>query len=327
MLTEKDKPPRPPDPGSAHGASRDVTEHAICYFEGRFVPLSEAKVSIMTHAFMYGTAVFEGIRAYWNDEQGAALRAQGARARRADPELLQGHADGRHPVRRRVDRPDPRSGRGATTSARTSTSGRRSTRARRRSASSSTASSTSSTSWRCRSATTSTRQRGSRSAPCPGARIGRHVASRPARKIVGSYVNPAFAKTEAMLNGYDEALVLTGERPCVGGLGREPLHRPRRRPDHAAGQRRHPRGHHARRDHGDRARISGSPGGRAIDRPDGALHRRRGLHLRHRRPALAGDRGRPSEGRQRRRSGRSRGSSRTATSTSSGAGSPSTATG
>ena len=28
-------------------------------------------------------------------------------------------------------------------------------------------------------------------------------------KIVGSYVNPAFSKTEAMLNGYDEAIVLT----------------------------------------------------------------------------------------------------------------------
>jgi branched-chain amino acid aminotransferase len=24
----------------------------------------------MTHAFMYGTATFEGIRAYWNEEQG-----------------------------------------------------------------------------------------------------------------------------------------------------------------------------------------------------------------------------------------------------------------
>ena len=28
----------------------------ITYFEGQFVPLREAKVSIMTHAFMYGTA-------------------------------------------------------------------------------------------------------------------------------------------------------------------------------------------------------------------------------------------------------------------------------
>jgi branched-chain amino acid aminotransferase len=41
------------------------------FFEGRIVPLEEAKVSIMTHAFNYGTGCFEGIRAYWNeaDEQ------------------------------------------------------------------------------------------------------------------------------------------------------------------------------------------------------------------------------------------------------------------
>ena len=43
---------------------------SICYFEGDYVPLRDAKVSIMTHAFMYGTAVFEGIRAYWNADQG-----------------------------------------------------------------------------------------------------------------------------------------------------------------------------------------------------------------------------------------------------------------
>ena len=41
----------------------------ISYFEGQYVPLRDAKVSIMTHAFMYGTATFEGIRAYWNPEQ------------------------------------------------------------------------------------------------------------------------------------------------------------------------------------------------------------------------------------------------------------------
>jgi branched-chain amino acid aminotransferase len=45
-------------------------EELIAYFEGDYVPLGEAKVSIMTHAFMYGTATFEGIRAYWNEEQG-----------------------------------------------------------------------------------------------------------------------------------------------------------------------------------------------------------------------------------------------------------------
>jgi branched-chain amino acid aminotransferase len=36
--------------------------------------------------------------------------------------------------------------------------------------------------------------------------------SMPSRsKITGSYVNPAFSKTEAMLNGFDEAIVLTAE--------------------------------------------------------------------------------------------------------------------
>lgn len=36
------------------------------FFEGKFVPLEDARLSIMTHAFLYGTAVFEGIRAYYN---------------------------------------------------------------------------------------------------------------------------------------------------------------------------------------------------------------------------------------------------------------------
>lgn len=40
------------------------------YFQGRIVPLSEAKIGVMTHAFNYGTAVFEGIRGNWNaDDQ------------------------------------------------------------------------------------------------------------------------------------------------------------------------------------------------------------------------------------------------------------------
>ncbi len=39
------------------------------YFEGDFVPLDEAKINIMTNSFHYGTAVFEGLRAYWNPEE------------------------------------------------------------------------------------------------------------------------------------------------------------------------------------------------------------------------------------------------------------------
>lgn len=38
------------------------------YFNGEIIPLAEAKISILTHAFNYGTACFEGIRGYWNAE-------------------------------------------------------------------------------------------------------------------------------------------------------------------------------------------------------------------------------------------------------------------
>lgn len=39
------------------------------YFQGEIVPLEDAKIGVMTHAFNYGTAVFEGIRGNWNEEQ------------------------------------------------------------------------------------------------------------------------------------------------------------------------------------------------------------------------------------------------------------------
>lgn len=39
------------------------------YFRGKIVPYSEAKVGVATHALNYGTAVFGGIRAYWNGEK------------------------------------------------------------------------------------------------------------------------------------------------------------------------------------------------------------------------------------------------------------------
>ncbi|MBI2776737.1 MAG: branched-chain amino acid transaminase [Chloroflexi bacterium] len=63
MLTEK-------APGQATPPAAPALDDLICYFEGQYVPMRDAKVSIMTHAFMYGTAVFEGIRAYWNEEKG-----------------------------------------------------------------------------------------------------------------------------------------------------------------------------------------------------------------------------------------------------------------
>ncbi len=42
---------------------------SYAYFHKQFVPLSEAKIGIMTHCLHYGTAIFEGIRGNWNSEQ------------------------------------------------------------------------------------------------------------------------------------------------------------------------------------------------------------------------------------------------------------------
>lgn len=40
----------------------------IAYFQGKYVPEDQANVNIKTHAFLYGSSVFEGIRGYWNPE-------------------------------------------------------------------------------------------------------------------------------------------------------------------------------------------------------------------------------------------------------------------
>jgi branched-chain amino acid aminotransferase len=63
---------------AASAASKPDQNSLVCYFQGDYVRLGDAKVSIMTHAFLYGTAVFEGIRAYWNadEKQLYALRVK-----------------------------------------------------------------------------------------------------------------------------------------------------------------------------------------------------------------------------------------------------------
>jgi len=39
------------------------------FFQGKIVPYSDAKVGVGTHALNYGTAVFGGLRGYWNDDK------------------------------------------------------------------------------------------------------------------------------------------------------------------------------------------------------------------------------------------------------------------
>jgi branched-chain amino acid aminotransferase len=43
---------------------RDPSETMIIYYDGKYVPDDQAKVSVFDHGFLYGDGVFEGIRAY-----------------------------------------------------------------------------------------------------------------------------------------------------------------------------------------------------------------------------------------------------------------------
>jgi branched-chain amino acid aminotransferase len=59
-----------------HRPGGDGTELEIggwAYFDGQLTPFSEARISIATHAFNYGTAVFEGVRAYRQHDGGTAI--------------------------------------------------------------------------------------------------------------------------------------------------------------------------------------------------------------------------------------------------------------
>ena len=51
-------------------ASSQAAGEPLAFFRGDYVPLSQAQVSVATHALHYGTGVFEGIRGNWNQEQG-----------------------------------------------------------------------------------------------------------------------------------------------------------------------------------------------------------------------------------------------------------------
>ncbi len=192
------------------GADTPVdTASLICLFEGRYVPLGEANVSIMTHAFMYGTAVFEGIRAYWNGahEQLYALKVREHMERirgsarillMADlPSVDQLTAEAVEVLRRNAFRSD----------AYVRPSFYKSTQAigvklhgleHRYYIVAIPFGDYVDTTVGIKVGTVSWRRTGDDSIPSRA-------------KIVGSYVNPAFSKSEAMLNGYDEALVLTGD--------------------------------------------------------------------------------------------------------------------
>lgn len=206
MLTENAVPTAAPVAGARTATDLDAR---ICFFDGRYVPLREANVNIMTHAFMYGTAVFEGIRAYWNEEQEqlfvVKLNEHLERIRRSCrimlmepvPTVAELAAQVIETVRRNAYREDAYVRPSFYKSTRTigvrlhhldfsyyivaipfgnyieADAG-------------------------CRIMTSSWRRNVDEAIPARG-------------KIVGGYVNMAFQKSEAELNGFDEALVLTAD--------------------------------------------------------------------------------------------------------------------
>jgi branched-chain amino acid aminotransferase len=47
----------------------EISMPKFAYFQGKIRPYSEAKVGVLTHALNYGTAVFGGMRGYWNQDE------------------------------------------------------------------------------------------------------------------------------------------------------------------------------------------------------------------------------------------------------------------
>jgi branched-chain amino acid aminotransferase len=211
MLTHKAKPAAAqkgdaaasPAPASAPRNLDDL----ICYFEGGYVPMRDANVSIMTHAFMYGTATFEGIRAYWNAEQqqlyGLFIREHVDRIRKSARILLMDPVQSAdelteiilETVRRNKFRED----------AYIRPSFYKSTRAigvrlhhleHQLDVITVPFGDYVDTTRGIRIMSSSWRRNADEALPARG-------------KIVGGYVNMAFQKSEAELNGFDEALVLT----------------------------------------------------------------------------------------------------------------------
>ncbi len=205
MLTEKPAETPAPTPHAAPSAT--ALDDLICYFEGDWVPMRDAKVSIMTHAFMYGTATFEGIRAYWNADQrrlyGVKIREHVERIRQSCRILLMKDVPSVDELTRLIVETIRRNHFEGDAYVRPSFY--KSTRAigvRLHDLDNELYiiavpfGNYIDTDAGTRVMTSSWRRNADEALPARG-------------KIVGGYVNMAFQKSEAELNGYDEAIVLT----------------------------------------------------------------------------------------------------------------------
>ena len=62
--------------------------------DGEVVRYDQAVLHISTPAVRYGATAFEGVRAYWNDEEGGAVPVPRPGARRPSPPVCQAHGHG-----------------------------------------------------------------------------------------------------------------------------------------------------------------------------------------------------------------------------------------
>jgi branched-chain amino acid aminotransferase len=200
---------------AASAAAKPDQNSRVCYFQGGYVALGDARVSIMTHAFLYGTAVFEGIRAYWNpeDKQLYALRVQEhiVRLRNSSKIMLMADVPSVEEFSEIILEVLRRNNFHEDAYCRPSVY-----------------KSTEAIGVRLHGLTHDfyvlSIPMGDYIDTTKGIPTGtvswRRISDTaiPARsKITGSYVNPAFSKSEAMLNGFDEAIVLTQDGHVAEG--------------------------------------------------------------------------------------------------------------
>ena len=203
MVTEHASAP------AANAASKPDQNSLTCYFQGGYVVLGDARISIMTHAFLYGTGVFEGIRAYWNadEKQLYALRIREhiVRLRNSSKIMLMAEVPSVEDFTEIVLQVLRRNNFQEDAYCRPSVY-----------------KSTEAIGVKLHGLTHDfyvlaipmgdyiDTEKGIPTGTASWRRTS--DVSMPSRsKITGSYVNPAFSKTEAMLNGFEEAIVLTND--------------------------------------------------------------------------------------------------------------------
>ena len=203
MVTEHASAP------AANAASKPDQNSLTCYFQGGYVVLGDARISIMTHAFLYGTGVFEGIRAYWNadEKQLYALRIKEhiVRLRNSSKIMLMAEVPSVEDFTEIVLQVLRRNNFQEDAYCRPSVY-----------------KSTEAIGVKLHGLTHDfyvlaipmgdyiDTEKGIATGTVSWRRTS--DVSMPSRsKITGSYVNPAFSKTEAMLNGFEEAIVLTND--------------------------------------------------------------------------------------------------------------------